>query len=74
MPASACLFCGAAAMREPLVPPLITGTLEPELRFYLGYAELPIRTAPGCSFNFEKHRRIDHYRPITERTGAKVEV
>jgi hypothetical protein len=53
---------------------LITGTLEPELRFYLGYAELPIRTAPGCSFNFEKHRRIDHYRPITERIGAKVEV
>ena len=25
-------------------------------------------------FNFEKHRRIDHYRLITERTGAKVEV
>jgi hypothetical protein len=48
--------------------------LEPELRFCLGYAELPIRTAPGCSFNFEKHRRIDHYRLITERTGAKVEV
>jgi hypothetical protein len=40
MPSSACLFCGAATMREPLLPPLITGTLEPELRFYLGYAEL----------------------------------
>jgi hypothetical protein len=25
-------------------------------------------------FNFEKHRRIEHYRLITERTGAKVEV
>jgi N-carbamoyl-D-amino-acid hydrolase len=25
-------------------------------------------------FNFEKHRRIEHYRLITERTGAKPEV
>jgi N-carbamoyl-D-amino-acid hydrolase len=25
-------------------------------------------------FNFEKHRRIEHYRPITERTGARTEV
>jgi N-carbamoyl-D-amino-acid hydrolase len=25
-------------------------------------------------FNFEKHRRIEHYRLITERTGAKTEV
>ena len=25
-------------------------------------------------FNIEKRRRIEHYRLITERTGAKVEV
>ena len=25
-------------------------------------------------FNFEKHRRIEHYRLITERTGAKTDV
>jgi N-carbamoyl-D-amino-acid hydrolase len=25
-------------------------------------------------FNFEKHRRVEHYRLITERIGAKVEV
>jgi N-carbamoyl-D-amino-acid hydrolase len=25
-------------------------------------------------FNFEKHRRIEHYRLITERTGATTEV
>jgi predicted amidohydrolase len=25
-------------------------------------------------FNFEKRRRIEHHRLITERTGAKVEV
>ena len=25
-------------------------------------------------FNFQKHRRIEHYRLITERTGAKTEV
>ena len=25
-------------------------------------------------FNFEKHRRIEHYRLITERIGAKTEV
>jgi N-carbamoyl-D-amino-acid hydrolase len=25
-------------------------------------------------FNFEKHRRIEHYRLITERTGARTEV
>jgi len=25
-------------------------------------------------FNFEKHRRIEHYRLITERTGTKIEV
>ena len=25
-------------------------------------------------FNFEKHRRVEHYRLITERTGAKTEV
>ena len=25
-------------------------------------------------FNFEKHRRIEHYRLITERTGAETEV
>jgi len=25
-------------------------------------------------FNFDKHRRIEHYRLITERTGARTEV
>jgi len=25
-------------------------------------------------FNFEKHRRVEHYRLIAERTGAKTEV
>jgi predicted amidohydrolase len=25
-------------------------------------------------FNFDKHRRTEHYRLITERTGAKTEV
>ena len=25
-------------------------------------------------FNFEKHRRVEHYRLITERTGAKTDV
>jgi predicted amidohydrolase len=25
-------------------------------------------------FNFEKHRRIEHYRLITERIGARTEV
>ncbi len=25
-------------------------------------------------FNFEKHRRIEHYGLITERTGAKTDV
>jgi predicted amidohydrolase len=43
---------------------LITATLDLELGEYIR------RTM----FNFEKHRRIEHYRLITERTGAKVEV
>jgi hypothetical protein len=25
-------------------------------------------------FNFEKHRRVEHYGLITSRTGAKTEV
>ncbi|MGC2415939.1 MAG: N-carbamoyl-D-amino-acid hydrolase [Stellaceae bacterium] len=43
---------------------LITTTLDLELGDYLR------RTV----FNFEKHRRVEHYGLITSRTGAKVEV
>ena len=43
---------------------VISATLDLELGDYLR------RTI----FNFEKHRRIEHYRLITERTGAKTEV
>jgi predicted amidohydrolase len=43
---------------------LITTTLDLELGAYLR------RTV----FNFEKHRRIEHYGLITSRTGAKTEV
>ena len=43
---------------------VITATLDLDLGDYIK------RTI----FNFEKHRRIDHYRLITERTGAKTEV
>jgi N-carbamoyl-D-amino-acid hydrolase len=43
---------------------LITATLDLELGDYLR------RTV----FNFEKHRRIEHYGLITTRTGAKTEV
>ena len=43
---------------------VITATLDLELGEYLR------RTI----FNFEKHRRIEHYGLITERTGAKTEV
>ena len=43
---------------------VITATLDLELGDYIK------RTI----FNFEKHRRIEHYRLITERTGAKTEV
>ena len=43
---------------------VIAATLDLELGEYLR------RTI----FNFEKHRRIEHYRLITERTGAKTEV
>jgi predicted amidohydrolase len=43
---------------------LITATLDLELGDYLR------RTV----FNFEKHRRIEHYGLITARTGAKIEV
>jgi predicted amidohydrolase len=43
---------------------VITATLDLELGDYIK------RTI----FNFEKHRRIEHYRLITERAGAKVEV
>ena len=43
---------------------VITATLDLELGDYIK------RTI----FNFEKHRRIEHYRLITERTGATVEV
>jgi predicted amidohydrolase len=42
----------------------VTATLDLELSDYIK------RTI----FNFEKHRRIDHYRLITERADAKVEV
>jgi N-carbamoyl-D-amino-acid hydrolase len=42
---------------------VITATLDLELGDYLR------RTV----FNFEKHRRIEHYRLITERTGARTE-
>src|SRR6266404_5794845 len=42
---------------------LITATLDLELGDYLR------RTV----FNFEKHRRIEHYDLITERTGARTE-
>jgi N-carbamoyl-D-amino-acid hydrolase len=43
---------------------LIATTLDIELGDYLR------RTV----FNFEKHRRIEHYGLITARTGAKTEV
>jgi predicted amidohydrolase len=43
---------------------VISATLDLELGEYLR------RTI----FNFEKHRRIEHYRLITERTGVKTEV
>ncbi len=43
---------------------VVTATLDLELGEYIR------RTM----FNFEKHRRIEHYKLITERTGAKVEV
>jgi len=43
---------------------VISATLDLELGEYLR------RTI----FNFERHRRIEHYRLITERTGAKAEV
>ena len=43
---------------------VITATLDLELGDYIK------RTI----FNFEKHRRIEHYRLITERTGARTEV
>ena len=43
---------------------VITATLDLELGDYIK------RTI----FNFEKHRRIEHYLLITERIGAKVEV
>jgi predicted amidohydrolase len=43
---------------------LVTATLDLELGDYLR------RTV----FNFEKHRRIEHYGLITSRTGAKTEV
>ena len=42
----------------------VTATLDLELGVYIK------RTI----FNFEKHRRVEHYRLITERIGAKVEV
>ena len=43
---------------------VITATLDLDLGQYLR------RTV----FNFEKHRRTEHYRLITERTGARTEV
>ena len=43
---------------------IISATLDLELGSYLR------RTI----FNFEKHRRIEHYGLITERTGSKTEV
>ena len=43
---------------------LIATTLDLELGEYLR------RTV----FNFEKHRRVEHYGLITGRTGAKTEV
>ncbi|MGH7097571.1 MAG: N-carbamoyl-D-amino-acid hydrolase [Stellaceae bacterium] len=43
---------------------VVTATLDLELGEYIR------RTM----FNFEKHRRIEHYKLIIERTGAKVEV
>lgn len=43
---------------------VVTATLDLELGEYIR------RTM----FNFEKHRRIEHYKLITERTGAKIEV
>jgi predicted amidohydrolase len=43
---------------------IIAATLDLELGEYLR------RTI----FNFEKHRRVEHYRLITQRTGAKTEV
>ena len=43
---------------------LITATLDLELGAYIRQT----------IFNFEKHRRVEHYRLITERTGARTEV
>ena len=43
---------------------MIAATLDLELGEYIRYT----------IFNFEKHRRIEHYRLITERTGARTEV
>ena len=43
---------------------MIAATLDLELGDYIR------RTI----FNFDKHRRIEHYRLITERTGAKTDV
>jgi predicted amidohydrolase len=43
---------------------VVTATLDLDLGDYIR------RTI----FNFEKHRRIEHYRLITERTGVKLEV
>ena len=43
---------------------VITTTLDLDLGDYLR------RTV----FNFEKHRRIEHYGLITSRTGARTEV
>jgi N-carbamoyl-D-amino-acid hydrolase len=43
---------------------VIIATLDLELGEYIRHT----------IFNFEKHRRIEHYRLITERTGARTEV
>src|SRR5262249_29655246 len=43
---------------------VITPTLDLDLGDYLRRA----------GFHFEKHRRVEHYRLITERTGARTEV
>jgi hypothetical protein len=56
------LGCCARALGED--DEVITATLDSNSSTYIK------RTI----FKFEKHRRIEHYRPITERTGAKTEV
>ena len=43
---------------------VISATLDLELGDYLRHT----------IFNFEKHRRIEHYRLISERSGARTEV